>query len=158
MSWLKHRVHSRCAEIPPPPGYCCMATQWSPNLVWARSVSCMNKSTQWWDKLEWSEFTHVEPKRWDTYGCRCHATTLCLSTLLIMRHAWTKKINCVWRDSRDLSISITYFITCRHAMYAERDIVLANPSVSPFVCPMPLLCLNVYLGPCLLTNKCKKKL
>jgi len=34
------------------------------------------------------------------------------------------------------------FIARQHAMHAERDIVLANLSVSLSVCPMPVLCLK----------------
>jgi len=29
---------------------------------------------------------------------------------------------------------VSHFIACQHAMHAERDIVLANPSVCPSVC------------------------
>jgi len=37
---------------------------------------------------------------------------------------------------------LLFIITREHALHADRDIVVANPSVCPSVCPVPVLCLN----------------
>ena len=41
-----------------------------------------------------------------------------------------------------MSLALVFRIGIVFAMHAERDIVMANPFISPYICPMPVLCLN----------------
>jgi len=53
-------------------------------------------------------------------------------------------LNAATADVRDVldSVKEIYFIARQHAMHAERDTVMANPSVCPSVCPTLVLCQN----------------
>jgi len=68
------------------------------------------------------------------------------SLLLMTKRCW-QLVFTVWVFLTSYSVYTantekTIFIVRQHAMHPERDIVMANLSVCPSVCPMTVLCLT----------------